>query len=249
MRWGVGSRALQVLRVLRVLRVMRVMLLPAVVVLLPAVALAHPGEVLLDPRAGLPIEEIVERTPGEVLASFGALGVRHILGGWDHLLFVTGLLFLVRGPRALLLTITAFTLGHSLTLGWAALGGAAPAAGPIEAWIAGSLVLLGRELLRAEGTWSGRHPETLAALFGLVHGFGFAGALTRAGIPDGAAVPALAGFNLGVEVGQIAFVAMAGLVWLGLRRVVRREQVQTAAAWLLGVGGSAAFVGRVLTLG
>lgn len=209
--------------------------------------------VLVDPRGG-PWPLPARAAPsGPVLISFVGLGVRHILGGIDHLLFVAGLLFLVRGPRALLLTLTAFTVGHSVTLAVCGLGGPSPASAPAEAWIAGSIVLLGRELLRREPerTWSGRHPGVLAGLFGLVHGLGFGGALAEVGLPPGATLAALAGFNAGVELGQIAFVAAVGGVALLGRRWLAggADRARTGTAWLLGVAGSYWLVDRLLSLG
>lgn len=207
---------------------------------------------LVDPRAGpwaIPPREL---TSGPTVVPFVELGVRHILGGVDHLLLVAGLLFLVTGPRRLLLTLTAFTLGHSVTLAVGALGGPTPAAAPAEAWIAGSIVLLGRELLqRPPGTGSGRQADRVAALFGLAHGFGFAGALTEVGLPDGAAVLALAGFNAGVELGQILFVGAVGTAALLGRRWVggTPDRARLATGWLLGVAGSYWFIERVLALG
>mgnify|MGYP002630309113 CR=1 FL=1 len=221
-----------------------------------AVELRRDGAVhslLVDPRAGpwpIPTDRPAS---GPLLTSFVRLGILHILGGVDHLLFIAGLLFLVTGPRRLLLTLTAFTLGHSVTLAVCALGGPSPAPAPAEAWIAGSIVLLGRELLRQEPerTGRGRHPGVLAALFGLVHGFGFAGALQQVGLPPTSTLWALGGFNLGVEVGQILFVAAVGmLAWLTSRWLggtARRGRLVTA--WLLGVAGSYWLVDRVLALG
>ncbi len=207
---------------------------------------------LVDPRAGPWAIPAQEPPSGPVLVPFMELGVRHILGGIDHLLFVAGLLFLVTGPRRLLLTLTAFTLGHSVTLAVGALGGPTPAAAPAEAWIAGSIVLLGRELVRRRSeTESDPHAAGLAALFGLAHGFGFAGALSEAGLPEGSAVVALAGFNVGVEVGQILFVGVVGAVlWLGRRWLgAERGRARVATGWVLGVAGSYWFVERVLALG
>ena len=136
------------------------------------------------------------------------LGVEHILFGIDHLLFVVGLLLIVRGPWMLLKTITAFTLAHSLTLGLATLGVVEVPPAPVEACIALSIVLVAAEGLRQGrlGTLPSR-PWLLAFVFGLLHGFGFAGALSALGLPAGEIPVALLFFNVGVEIGQIAFVA------------------------------------------
>src|SRR5262249_33764830 len=137
-----------------------------------------------------------------------ALGFEHILGGFDHLLFVTGLLLLVTSPRMLIETVTAFTLGHSITLSLAALGVVHVPTGPIEVGIAASIVWLGVEIVQqtlrpAAGAW--RKPRTLAAAFGLLHGFGFAGALAAVGLPQGDIPLALGSFNVGIELGQLCF--------------------------------------------
>lgn len=154
------------------------------------------------------------------------LGVEHILFGFDHLLFVVVLMLLAGGGRSLLMTLTAFTLGHSVTLGLSALGFVRLAPGPIEALIALSIVLVARELALVDGGPPGQarlgsrlyHPATAAALFGLLHGLGFAGALQQTGLPEGQVTAALFGFNVGVEVGQIAFVAALVSVAHLLRR-------------------------------
>jgi len=156
-----------------------------------------------------------------VVADFGALGVQHIATGLDHLLFVFGLLLWVRGRRRLVATITAFTVGHSVTLSLAVLGVVAFPARWIEVAIAGSLLVLAAELARPASSAPssmGRRPWALALAFGLLHGFGFAGALAEAGLPVGEIPLALFAFNAGIEVGQLVFVA--GFLWL--RPVVER---------------------------
>jgi hydrogenase/urease accessory protein HupE len=148
-----------------------------------------------------------------------ALGVEHILTGPDHLLFVLGLVLLVAGARRLLATVTAFTLGHSVTLSLAVLGLARIPAGPTEVLIALSVYALAVELARggSRPTFMCRVPWLVAAGFGLLHGLGFAGALRQAGLPAGDVPLALAAFNAGVEVGQLVFIAGVLLV----RRAVR----------------------------
>lgn len=146
----------------------------------------------------------------EVFRSYGRLGVEHILTGWDHLLFVFGLLLLVKGRRALLWTISAFTLGHSITLSLATLGIVRVPSEPMEALIALSIFWLAVELIRqpaVQGDFSHRFPWVMALLFGLLHGLGFAGALSEVGLPSGAVPLALAAFNLGIELGQLMFIA------------------------------------------
>jgi hydrogenase/urease accessory protein HupE len=139
------------------------------------------------------------------------LGVGHILYGIDHLLFVLGLLLIVRGTGLLLKTITAFTVAHTITLGLAVFGVVHIAPTPVEAVIALSIVFLAVELAQHHRGKEGltyRQPWIVAFAFGLLHGFGFAGTLSRLGIPSGDIPQALLFFNLGVEGGQLAFVAI-----------------------------------------
>ena len=148
---------------------------------------------------------------GRVALRYGRLGAEHVLTGADHLLFVLGLLLLVRGFAALIKTITAFTVGHSLTL-VAAVAGLVPVnRGPVEAAIALSIVLLAREIVIAGRNGSSlvqRVPWVVALIFGLFHGLGFAGSLREIGLPGTDLPVALLFFNLGVEVGQLAFVGL-----------------------------------------
>jgi hydrogenase/urease accessory protein HupE len=138
------------------------------------------------------------------------LGVQHILLGVDHLLFVLGLVLLVGPCRQLVATITAFTLGHSVTLTLAALDVARVPPAPVEVLIAFSIFVLAVELARPNGeataTLMRRRPWLMAAAFGLLHGLGFAGTLRAAGLPSQAIPTALLGFNAGIEIGQLAFV-------------------------------------------
>lgn len=146
----------------------------------------------------------------ETAGTYFKLGVEHILLGFDHLLFVLGLLILVRSWSMLLKTITAFTLAHSITLALATLGHAHPPGPPVEAAIALSILFLAIEVARSwrSGTsFTIRHPWVVAFGFGLLHGFGFAGALAEIGLPSRDIAVALAMFNVGVECGQLLFVA------------------------------------------
>lgn len=144
------------------------------------------------------------------------IGVDHIIFGWDHLLFVIGLTLLV-GGRKVWGVATAFTLAHSITLAATALGGAALPSRPVEILIAGSIVLLGVEVLRkqrGEKTLGARRPYLIAFVIGLIHGFGFAGALADIGLPTGTELVALLLFNLGVELGQFVVIALAlSVLW------------------------------------
>jgi hydrogenase/urease accessory protein HupE len=155
----------------------------------------------------------------ETIVSYLRLGVRHILGGFDHLLFVAGLVLLVRSRRALLATVTAFTLGHALTLSCAALGFVRPPVAPIEVAIAASVFWLAVEL--ADRTERTLGPARLAFGFGLLHGFGFAAALSEGGLPSVDVPLALASFNAGIELGQLAVVGVLLVCVRALRRLER----------------------------
>jgi hypothetical protein len=147
-----------------------------------------------------------------VAQAYLRLGGEHLATGLDHVLFVLGLVALLRGGRRLLLAITAFTLGHSVTLAAASLGVVRVPAAPVEAAIAASLVAVALALARPDaGAGSGlaRRPAALPFGFGLLHGLGFAGALASAGLPAHALPLALLSFNLGIEAGQLALVALA----------------------------------------
>jgi hydrogenase/urease accessory protein HupE len=149
-----------------------------------------------------------------VFRDYLTIGFEHILSGADHLLFVFGLFMLCAHRRALIQTITSFTLGHSITLSLVALGYARLPTGPIEVLIAGSVLVLAVELARDESQPTGmqRRPWVMALLFGLLHGMGFAGALREVGLPEGEIPMALLSFNFGIELGQLAFVILlAGL--------------------------------------
>lgn len=181
----------------------------------------------LRPRsnAGAPSAAAAASSATAVLGGYLRLGVRHILGGFDHLLFLVGLLLLVDKARALARTVTAFTLAHSVTLALAATGVVAPPQAPVEALIAASILLVALELARrgaggasASPSLLSRSPALAALTFGLLHGFGFAGALAEAGLPADRAPLALLGFNVGVELGQLAVVALLLVPAGALRR-------------------------------
>jgi hydrogenase/urease accessory protein HupE len=179
------------------------------------------------------------RGRGEIARAYLVLGVQHILSGFDHLLFVAGLLFLVGFRRRLIGTITAFTLAHSITLACSVFGLITLRSPPVEAAIALSIVLVASEALRQRDTLAKRLPALVSFLFGLVHGLGFAGALKEIGLPQSHLPLALFTFNVGVEIGQLMVVLLAfGVVhlpvprrWLG---VARRPA-------LYGIGALAAY--------
>ncbi|HVM97483.1 MAG TPA: HupE/UreJ family protein, partial [Candidatus Acidoferrales bacterium] len=171
-------------------------------------------------------------------AGYAWLGIGHILGGPDHLLFVLGLMLLVVGWRKLVATLTAFTLAHSLTLALAILDVVHVTPAPVEASIALSIVLLAAELTHdasSPPTLARRAPWSIAFVFGLLHGLGFAGALREVGLPAGQVPLALLAFNMGVELGQLAFVGAALLpVFLWRRFSATRPALRLLPAYAIG---------------
>jgi len=202
--------------------------------------------------------QMVRLTPGEtgfeiaaepsnldVIQVYTALGIEHILIGVDHLLFVFALLLIVSGVRRLIGTITAFTLAHSITLAAATLGYVHVAQAPVEAVIAMSILFLATEIIHNRQGRPGlakRFPWLVAFIFGLLHGFGFAGALAEIGLPEQSIPLALLFFNVGVELGQLIFVAaVVGAGW-ALRQVVWQKALnggEIVASYI--IGGTAAF--------
>jgi hypothetical protein len=183
---------------------------------------------------GMPSLTVPERESRlGVARGYLRLGVEHILTGFDHLLFVFGLIWLVREGRRLVATVTAFTLGHSVTLSLAALGFVRFPSAWIEVAIAMTILWLAAELARAPGGAPSalrRWPWAMAGAFGLLHGLGFAGALAEVGLPEGEIPLALASFNAGIELGQLAFVAIVlAAGWLLSRPLAR------APGWLARV--------------
>jgi hypothetical protein len=193
----------------------------------------------------------VARDPGKDLAAwldladtYVNLGIDHILRGIDHLLFVLGLIWLVRGGWMLVRTITAFTIGHSLSLAAATFGWVGVPERPLNAAIALSIVVVGVEIVKLQRGQVGltaRFPWVVAFAFGLLHGLGFATALTTLGIPQATLPIALLFFNVGVEIGQLAFVAVVlALIW------AHRQAQATLPRWgaalpAYAIGSVAAF--------
>lgn len=199
----------------------------------------------LTPEA--PVAIVATRaSSGQVWRTYGQLGVTHILMGWDHLLFVIALVMLVRRGWAVAKAVTAFTVAHSLTLAGVTLGLVGLPQQPVEALIALSIVFLAAELLRADSAECGssvtlRYPWAIAFAFGLVHGFGFAGALEEIGLPEGEVPAALLAFNLGVEAGQLA-VVLAVLAALALvARAARSALAPTVRFAAYGIGVTASY--------
>lgn len=175
----------------------------------------------------------------KVARLFVAEGIEHILYGFDHLLFVLALMLIVRNGRDLVKTITAFTVAHSMTLTFATLGWVALPSSPVETMIAFSIVVIAAEIVAMErGRTSPtiESPWVVAFAFGLLHGFGFAGALEDLGLPQDDIPLALFCFNLGVEIGQLMFVAAILAAIAALRRIVKvpREAI-VASAYSIGI--------------
>jgi hydrogenase/urease accessory protein HupE len=179
------------------------------------------SEASLVVRPTRPYAELRGERPWYVASGeYLVLGFHHILMGIDHLLFVLGLLIIVQGRRMLIKTITAFTLAHSITLAAATLGYASVPGPPLNAAIALSILFLGPEIVRVwrgETSFTIRHPWVVAFAFGLLHGFGFANGLSTVGMPRAEIPLALLMFNIGVELGQLAFVILMLLAYRSLR--------------------------------
>ena len=181
---------------------------------------------------------------GEVAWSYLVLGVEHILGGVDHLLFVLALLLIVRGGRAIVLTVTAFTVAHSITLISATLGWVQVPGPPVEAIIALSIVFVAAEVvhgLQGRPGLTARAPWVVAFSFGLLHGFGFAGALAEVGLPQQAIPVALLMFNVGVEIGQLLFVGAALAAGALVAQLKWSRPAWTAYALPYAIGAVAMF--------
>ena len=199
---------------------------------------------------------VLEGSPSKlnVSGTYFVLGVEHILFGIDHLLFVLALVMLVKGTNRLIGTITAFTVAHSITLAGATLGWINISIAPVEAIIALSIVFVAAEIVHGKDGKEGlaaRSPWIVAFAFGLLHGFGFAGALSEVGLPSNSIPFALLFFNVGVEVGQLLFVAAV----VAFQKLARRP-LEASPQWVnlapaYAIGGLAMFwtLQRVTSLG
>ncbi len=203
-------------------------------------------------RPGAPVFHVPTRdSEASVFGSYLALGVEHILLGWDHLLFVLGMVLLVTDYRRLLWAVTGFTAAHSVTLALATLDFVRVPGPPVEAVIALSIVFLAVEAIRyrrtGDETLAIRAPWAVSMAIGLIHGLGFAGALSEYGLPAHARLISLLAFNLGVEAGQLIFIGALLLLGWVARRVDARlvPRVQYAATAFIGVCGSFWLVQRV----
>ena len=187
----------------------------------------------------------------EVARSYFWLGVEHILTGYDHLLFVVALVLLLLRPWTVVRAATAFTLAHSLTLIGTTLGVIGLAQAPVEALIALSIIFLAVEIVKqdpAHPRLSERLPWLVAFGFGLIHGFGFAGALREIGLPEGDVPVALLTFNLGVEAGQLLIIAIVIAVIAMLRRFAQPalRTAVLAASYAIGITASFWFIQRLV---
>lgn len=205
-------------------------------------------------RPGQPWTEIAaSQSNWEVGAAYVLEGIQHILFGVDHLLFVLGLLLIVGGGWMLLKTITAFTVAHSITLTLAALGYAVVPAPPVECAIALSILFLAPEIVRVQRgqtSFTIRHPWVVAFAFGLLHGFGFATAMTSVGLPRQDLPLALFSFNVGVELGQLGFVAVVLAMEHSLHALRMRwpQWVSMLPGYAVGTAGAFWTIQRVALL-
>lgn len=193
----------------------------------------HPGSALYA------VPERPSRTG--VLKDYFSLGLSHILSGWDHLLFVMGLFLLITSRRSLVLAITAFTAGHSITLSIAVLELVTLRSDIVELCIAVSILVLALELLRDQRTFFHRHSWSMAFGFGLLHGLGFAGALSEIGLPNGAIPLALFSFNLGIEAGQLLFITFLVALTAATYKVAKPNRLVRLALPSYVIGSLAAF--------
>jgi hypothetical protein len=159
----------------------------------------------------------------QVAREYTVLGILHILKGIDHLLFVGCLLLIAGTGRRILITITGFTIAHSITLLLSALELVHVPIPPVEATIAMSIVFLATEIAKeSRDTLTYRYPITVATVFGLLHGFGFAAVLKSIGLPQTEILTSLLFFNVGVEIGQILFVGFIIITFLGVQAIANR---------------------------
>jgi hydrogenase/urease accessory protein HupE len=195
-----------------------------------------------------------QQTTLEVAATYFLLGVEHILGGFDHLLFVLALILLIHEPRQLVKTVTAFTVAHSITLAGAALGYFSLPQPPVEATIALSIAFVASEILKADPQaprLSERYTWVVAFAFGLLHGFGFAGALKEIGLPHSDVPMALLTFNLGVEAGQLLFIAVVLTTFAAAKRILGTipSFSRGAAAYAIGITATFWLISRLWAFG
>jgi hydrogenase/urease accessory protein HupE len=198
------------------------------------------------------VDIATSRSALQVATAYLMHGVEHILFGYDHLLFVLALILIVRRGRVLLITVTAFTVAHSITLSLATLGLVHVPGPPVEATIALSILLLACEIIRSDrgqASLTAQWPWLVAFSFGLLHGFGFASALTEIGLPQGDIPLALFAFNVGVETGQLIFIAaVLGALrcaqWITFPALVERH-ARSVATYAIGIMAAYWFIERL----
>lgn len=197
-------------------------------------------------------DELIWTVPQEeswagVAKQYTVLGIQHILEGWDHLLFLICLMLVAGVGKKLLITITGFTIAHSITLALSALNLVRLPIPPVEAVIALSVVYLAMEIaLQKKDSLTYKYPIAVSSTFGLLHGFGFAAVLADIGLPQVEIVTSLLFFNIGVELGQIIFVVGVLLLWLLIRKLtidenlikrhnISRVVMEKSAAYFCGI--------------
>ena len=186
-------------------------------------------------RAATPFIAINEKlSRWSLFVEYLQMGVMHILTGFDHLSFVTGLLVLAPSLRALLYTISAFTLSHSITLALGILGTVTINTAFVEAMIALSILFLAKEITTPRITLTKKHLGFVAFLFGLVHGLGFSSSLSDIGLPHNEIPLSLFAFNLGIELGQIMYILFASVLFYIIRKFVKKSTLDIAVAYIIG---------------
>jgi len=198
---------------------------------------------------------IIDSRPDKITVAkeYIYLGITHILLGYDHLLFILGLLFIVRGFKRLIQTITSFTLAHSITLGLSIFGYAVVETKFIEILIALSIIILAVEIIYADNNKCGllsKYPWVIAFFFGLIHGFGFSFALMELGLPQAELTLSLLFFNVGIEIGQLLFISVMFLIYFLLKKFLSEDKLlkgKTFLVYLIGTMAAYWFTDRIFT--
>ena len=207
-----------------------------------------------------PGETLIKMPPSiknnSLFSEYAKLGVEHIIGGYDHLLFLLCVIWLAFTFKRILLAVTGFTVAHSITLGLAALGVISPAIEPTEALIALSIIFVAAELARQNrASLSWRYPVAVSSVFGLLHGLGFASVLQEIGLPSNDTLMALFAFNVGVEAGQLLFIAGLILLLRGVQKAsadkydLSGPSSQRLSGYVAGIFATFWFFERLATFG
>ena len=200
-------------------------------------------------RSSTPFIHISKESSGfELFKEYIFLGIEHIWSGYDHLLFVLSLILLSPSLKKLLWSVTGFTLAHSITLAFGILGIITVSITYIEAMIAMSILFLARELLMKKETFTKLHLGVVAFVFGLLHGFGFATVLRSIGLPQDEIPRSLLAFNIGIELGQLLFIATVTATLFFVKHFVRLDmsKIKTLLAYFIGAVASYWFIERVM---